>query len=142
MGFGYAAFLFILGMLGAANLIIAKKPDAKDIIAKFSPYQGWMGVAAVFYGTWELIWCLGLMSWLGDGFGWMILWITYLANALLQIPLGILLGVGTAKTFIKQEQAIEKLTQVQTKLAPYQGTLGLIAMGVGAWTLVATILFP
>ena len=32
-----------VGVLGASNLIIAKKPDAKELIAKVAPYQGWIG---------------------------------------------------------------------------------------------------
>ncbi len=32
------------GLLGAANLIVAKKPNAKELIDKLTPYQGWIGV--------------------------------------------------------------------------------------------------
>lgn len=140
MVYSYAAFLFILGMLGAANLIIAKKPDAADIIAKFSPYQGWMGVAGVFYGVYEIIFALGFTEMLGMGLFPMLLWITYVAAGGLQILLGFLLGVGTAKSFIKSPQAVEKMTQLQAKLAPFQGTLGLIAMATAVWYVVVIIL--
>ena len=118
MIFGYAAFLFIMGMLGAAGLIIARKPDAKELIGKFAPYQGWIGAVGVLGGVWEVIWVLGLMSWLGDGFSWMILWITYTATAVIKILLGFLLGIGVIKTFVKQEAAVEKMNAISAKLAP------------------------
>jgi hypothetical protein len=34
-------WLALLGILAAPNLIISKKPEAKEIIAKLAPYQGW-----------------------------------------------------------------------------------------------------
>ena len=37
------------GLLGAANLIVAKKPNAKELIDKLTPYQGWIGVALVLW---------------------------------------------------------------------------------------------
>jgi len=30
-------------------------PQAKDMIAKMAPYQGWFGAVSVFYGFWELL---------------------------------------------------------------------------------------
>jgi hypothetical protein len=33
------------------------------------------------------------------------------------------------------------MDQTITKLAPYQGTLGLVAIGVGVWMVVAGFLF-
>jgi hypothetical protein len=123
-------------MLGAANLIIARKPDAKEIIAKFAPYEGWTGVLGAFYGVFMLLSALGAMSMLGAGLISMLYWIVYVAAASLQILLGLILGVGTAKTFIKQPQAIEKLTQASQKLAPFKGTLGFAAMGTSIAFLV------
>jgi hypothetical protein len=140
MHYTYFTFLIILGMLGAANIIIAKKPDAKAIIAKFSPYQGWIGVAALFYGVFEVISAVGMMGMLGEGLWRMLWWATFMGSAGLQIALGLLLGVGTIKTFVKQPQAVEKLTTVSQKLAPYQGTLGLISMATGVWFAVVTFL--
>jgi hypothetical protein len=140
MHYTYFTFLIILGMLGAANIIIAKKPDARVIIEKFSPYQGWIGVVALFYGVFEVIQAIGLMSMLGAGLWQMLWWVTFLASAGLQIALGLLLGVGTVKTFVKEPRVTEKLTTLSQKLAPYQGTLGLISMATGVWFAVVTFL--
>jgi hypothetical protein len=140
MHYTYFTFLIILGMLGAANIIIAKKPDARVIIEKFSPYQGWIGVAALFYGVFEVIQAIGLMTMLGAGLWQMLWWVTFLASAGLQIALGLLLGVGTVKSFVKEPRVTEKLTTLSQKLAPYQGTLGLISMATGVWFAVVTFL--
>jgi hypothetical protein len=134
----FGIWLVVLGILGAANLIIARKPDAAHLIAKIAPYQGWMGAVSALWGVWGIISCvlsLGLLT------TFPIYWISWLACDVLLAALGLLLGVGTLKTFIKNPQANEKMDQTIAKLAPKQGVLGLIAIGLGLWTVVASILF-
>lgn len=139
MGLGAGVWLFVLGVLGAANLIIARKPEAKELIAKISPYQGWIGFISMFWGVWGIIYSvLTLGTWLKLYPVW---WITWLAASVIQLLLGTLLGVGTFKSFVKQEQAVKKVDQMVEKLSPYQGTLGLVAMGLGVWTIIASFLF-
>lgn len=138
MGLVSGVWLAVLGILGASNLIIARKPDAKELIAKLAPYQGWIGAVSALYGFWGIISSVLNLGWLTS---FPIFWTTYLASSVVQAGLGLLLGVGTLKTFIKQPQAVEKMDQMVAKLAPYQGTLGLIAIGVGAWMVVANFLF-
>ena len=57
-----------------------------------------------------------------------------------QASLGLLLGVGVLKTFIKDPTAQAKMDQTIAKLAPKQGMLGLIAIGLGIWLVVADLL--
>jgi hypothetical protein len=131
-------WLAILGILGASNLIIARKPDAKEMIAKLAPYQGWMGAVSAIWGGWGIVRSVLTLGWLAH---WPIYWATSLGDHVLQFGLGLLLGVGTLKTFIKNPQANEKMDQTITKLAPYQGTLGLAAIGLGIWMVVAGFLW-
>jgi hypothetical protein len=131
-------WLAVLGVLGASSLIIAKRPDAKEAIAKIAPYQGWMGAVSACWGTWRIIGSVLSLGLLGT---WPIFWATWLVNALLLFSLGLLLGVGTLKTFIKAPDAQAKMDQLITKLQPYQGTLGLAAIGVGIWRVVSTFLW-
>lgn len=70
-----------------------------------------------------------------------IYWITFLASALVQLALGLLLGIGVLKTFIKQPQAVAKMDETVAKLAPYQGKLGLVAIGIGVWMIISSILW-
>lgn len=139
---GYGIWLALLGVLGAANLIIARKPSAKEIIGKISPYQGWIGAVSTLGGIWMVIFSIMSLGWLGWGMNGVISWVSMLATAVLEFALGLLLGVGVIKTFVKNPMAVEKMDMTITKLAPYQGTLGLIAIGVGVWTAVASIVFP
>ncbi|HLY73850.1 MAG TPA: hypothetical protein VKU80_06990 [Planctomycetota bacterium] len=127
------AALFILGVVCASNLIIARKPDAKELVAKVAPYQGWIGAVSALWGAWWLVnWVLhvGIMMKLP------IIGITWLADSLLLLGLGILCGIGILKMFIKAPAATEKFDQTVTKLAPFQGTLGLAGIGVSLWTIL------
>jgi hypothetical protein len=142
MVLSFGAWLIVLGILGASSLIIAKRPDAKQLIDKIVPYQGWFGAASVFYGILDLISAVTSMGLMGvkPPIG-LIFWILYLASGLLQISLGLLLGVGVIKTFIKDATAQAKMDQTIVKLSPFQGTLGFISIGVGiAFTVVNFLL--
>ncbi len=123
---GIAIPLFILGALGAGNLIIARKPSAKELLAKVAPYQGWLGAGMAFWGLYNVIFftILGI-SYLGTN---PVGYIVGSAVSVMMFALGMLFGVGTLKTFVKQPQAVAKMDQVVAKLAPYQGTLGIIGM--------------
>lgn len=138
MGLVNGIWLAVLGILGASNLIIARKPDAKELIAKLAPYQGWIGAVSALWGVWGIISSILNLGWMAYA---PIYWITFLADAILSTALGLLLGVGVLKTFIKNPTAVEKMDMTITKLAPYQGLLGLIAIGVGVWMVIAGFLF-
>jgi len=134
----YGIWLAVLGILGASNLIIAKRPDAKEYIAKIAPYQGWIGAVSALWGVWTIISCVLSMRLLGIV---PIYWISWVADGALEAILGLLLGVGVLKTFIKNPEAQARMDQTITKMAPYQGILGLIAIGLGVWFVVAGFLF-
>ena len=138
MGLIGGIWLTVLGVLGASNLIIARKPEAKELIGKMAPYQGWFGVVSAFWGAWGIIQSILGLAWLVS---MPIYWVTFLASSVLQLALGILLGVGTLKMFVKQPQAVEKMDNLVAKLAPKQGVLGLIAIGVGVWFVLAGFFF-
>jgi len=137
----FAIWLLVLGVLGASNLIIAKRPDAEQYIQKLAPYQGWLGAVSALWGVWTLVTAILNLGWLGKGFALMIWWVTLTAIGLVLTGLGLLLGVGVMKTFVKDETAVAKLDQTVAKLAPKQGLLGLIAIGLGVWGILARIIW-
>ena len=138
MGIVTFAALLVLGVVSASSLIIARKPDAKELIAKVAPYQGWIGAISALWGAWWLInWILNV----GAMMTWPILGITMLANAILLLGLGLLCGIGVLKMFVKAPAATEKLDLTVAKLAPYQGILGLVGIGVAVWTILDLYIF-
>ena len=94
------------------------------------------GLSAV--GAWTIISAVLHLSWLSH---WPIYWLTYAANGVLQLCLGLLLGVGVLKQFIKAPQAVEKMDQTIARLAPKQGLLGVVAIGLGIWAVISSFIW-
>lgn len=136
----YGITLIILGLLAAPSLFLSKKPNAKELLDKIAPYQGWIGLAFCFWGVWGIIQAvlnLGMLT------TWPIWWITWLAGSIVEAVLGFILGYGMIQKLVlsKNEAAKEKGKQLLAKLAPIQGKLGLFGVIVGIWTIVANLLF-
>ena len=92
----FGLWLIILGALAVPNLIL-KKPELKPTLDKITPYQGWIGAISALWGVWGLInnvLHLGLLTVKP------IWWVTWTATNALVLALGLLLGVGTLKTFV------------------------------------------
>lgn len=140
MGFLYSAWLFLLGVLGASNLIIAKKPDAAELIAKMAPYQGGFGAISAVWGIWVLISAVLNLGMIGASMFATVWWGIWLATGIVLISLGLLLGVGVLKTFIKDPTAQAKMDETVQKLAPKQGVLGLVAIGIAVGGLVVQVI--
>lgn len=134
----YGIWLIVLGVVAIPSLIIAKRPDAKELIGKLTPYQGWIGAVSAIWGVWGIISAVLNIGWLST---WPIWWISWLVGSVLQAALGLILGIGTLKTFIKNPQAQLKMDETLAKLSPKQGMLGIAAIGVGIWEIVSGILF-
>ena len=140
MGLITGIWLVLLGVLGAANIIVARRPDAGTAIARLTPYQGWIGAFSALGGVWGIISALLSLGLLAK---YPVYWVTLMAAAVLQAVLGLLLGAGVLKTFIRQQEAVRKLDQTLATLAPMQGKAGLAAIGVGLWmVIVGSVLGP
>ena len=131
-------WLIVLGILAVPSLILSRKPEAKELLDKIVPYQGWMGAISALWGIWGLVRSVLNIGWLST---FPIYWMTFLAVSFLLTSLGLILGIGTLKTFIKAPEAQEKMDQVLAKLAPKQGVLGMAAVGLGIWGVVSAILY-
>lgn len=131
-------WLALLGALAVPSLILARRPDAKQLLGKLAPYQGWMGAVSAIWGVWGIISSVLNIGWLTT---YPIYWATFLADSVLLTGLGLILGIGVLKTFIKNPGAQQKLDQTLAKVAPHQGRLGIAGIAVGVWMVVAGFLF-
>ena len=137
MGLVGGLWLALLGVLAVPSLIIDRKPDARQLFDKMAPHQGWIGAISVLWGAWMILFMVLSLRMLST---WPIRWITFLVSGMLELALGLLLGAGVLKQFIKQPQAVQRMDQTVGKLAPKQGLLGLIAIGFGVWAIIAGFL--
>lgn len=123
------AVLLAGGLLGAANLIVAKKPNAKELIDKLTPYQGSIGVVLVIWGVVDVIRMVPSLGALSSAPLWMVI---SLLTALTELGLGFLLGYGLISKYVlsKSPEALEKGQKLRAKLVVYQGPLGLTAIAL------------
>ena len=123
------------GVLASSGFIISKKPNAKELIDKLTPYQGWIGAVMFGWGVWETIHFVLNLGGLLKTPGFMAFYLLVMISDLL---VGFLLGYGliTQYAFGKNEKAKEKGAQVRAKLVKIQAPLGLLAIVAGILYLV------
>jgi hypothetical protein len=134
----FGIWLVLLGVLAVPSLVLSRRPDAASALAKLAPYQGWMGAVSLLWGIWGIISSVLTIGWLAS---WPILWGVQLLVSLVLAGLGLILGIGVLKTFIKDPTAQLKMDQTLARIAPFQGTLGIIAVVLGIFRVVASFIW-
>lgn len=120
--------LIVGGILAISALIVAKKPDAKELIDKLVPYQAIIGVALLAVGLLDLLGSLGKILHLLNGAP--VHAIVWLAVIVTSILLGFLFGMPQiAKWLPGQAAAEQKGMELSNKLAPFQVIIGLVGLG-------------
>ena len=131
MGYAWPIVLILGGILGCAGLIVAKKPDAKELIGKLQPFQAAIGVALLVFGVLNLldaIRFLSLMSLIP------VTVIMAFAAVLSAIVLGIMFGMPMIAKLSASGAA--KGEELGKKLAPYQTLVGIVAIVTGLYFLL------
>jgi hypothetical protein len=116
------------GLIAASSLIVAKKPNAQELLDKLTPFQGWIGVVLTVYGVWGIL--QSLLNLGSIGLWWMI----SLAVSAVMFTVGFLLAYSLISKYLleKNETAKEKGQLLRQKLTKYQIPAGvaLIILGV------------
>lgn len=123
-----ALVLIVGGILAVSGLIVAKKPDAKELIDKLVPYQAIIGIALLALGI------VNLVRWLGNHVFTLlsvapVFGLTVLAMIFTSILLGFMFGMPQIAKWLPGDGAAEqKGMELSKKLAPYQVIIGLIGL--------------
>lgn len=128
-----AAIIAIIGgLIATSSVIIAKKPNAKELLDKLTPYQGWIGVVLTFWGVWGIISLVLNIGNMGTA------WIIGLAVSVVEFIVGFLLAYGLISKYLleKNETAKEKGQALRLKLAKYQIPAGFILIVLGVLSIV------
>lgn len=119
------------GILAAASLVAKARANAKELIDKLVPYQGWIGGCMFFWGIWETFETVRAVGNLGEvgvvNFAFMAL------TAVADLLVGFLLAFGLITTYALRGNptAIEKGQAIRGKLATAQIPLGILAIIMG-----------
>jgi hypothetical protein len=126
MGYAWPIVLILGGILGCAGLIVAKKPDAKELIGKLQPFQAIIGVALLVFGVLNLLDAIRLLSFVG---ALPVLVICAFAAVVSALVLGIMFGMPMVAKLSASGAA--KGEELGKKLAPYQTLVGIVAIVSG-----------
>jgi hypothetical protein len=115
------------GILAMSSLFVSRSPQARDHLEKLAKYQGWIGLTMFGWGVWELIETVLGLGLLGQR---PLLWIFWLAMAIADFSVGLLLGFGLIATYALRgnKTAIEKGARIREGLVKFQVPLGLLAI--------------
>jgi len=132
--------LILLSLIAVPSLILSKKPNAKELLEKVEPYQGWIGLVFCFWGVWGIISAILNIGWLSAAPIW---WATLLAGNLVSAILGFMLGSGVInKLFLAENEVAQaRAEEFRAKIAPKQGKLGILGLIIGIWMITASFLY-
>lgn len=120
------ALLLSIGALGVSSFIIAKKPDAKELLDKLKPFQGWIGIAAAYWGNWLLFQFFLMLGFKGLK-EILIEVLMLLSISVILISLGLIFAANKIKSVLN-ESANTKLDGVITKLEPLKMIFGAASL--------------
>lgn len=138
-----AILLIAAGILAAASLIVAKQPNAQEMINKIVPFQGIIGIILLIWGLYTLF--FWVLPYLGPAMRFSPLGaLAGLASTLVAIGLGILLGYGLIQQYAlsKNADAARSGEAVRAKLSGIQVPLGIAGIALGIWILILSLSGP
>jgi hypothetical protein len=119
--------LILGGILAASSLIVAKKPDAKEMIAKIAPYQAIIGIILLLDGIYYTFIYIGIGNLIKAPGQWLIGGLCLWGMMVSSILLGIMFGMPMVAKMSASGAA--KGEEMAKKLAPFQTLIGLVAIG-------------
>jgi hypothetical protein len=132
--------LIAAGILALSGLIIAQKPQAKELIDKMVPYQASLGVGLLVWGIIDAVRLapdLDVIT--AKGFP-TVLMLGLVTTLIAELGLGFLFGMPLVAKWIPGDSPAEqKAMEMQKKLLPFQSLLGAIALIAAALLAYALI---
>lgn len=129
------------GVLAAASLVAKARANAKELIDKLVPYQGWIGGCMFFWGVWEVFESVRAVAHLSEV--GVVSFVFMLLTAVADLLVGFLLAFGLATKYALAGSpvALERGQALRGKLATAQIPLGLLAIVMGVlYTVVVGVL--
>jgi len=130
--------LIVGGILAASGFIISKSANAKDLIGKVAPYQGFIGVGLLAWGIIDFIRKLDVMKNILD---WKTHWgLVFWGFYASMVVLGFLLGMPLIAKWIPGESAAEvRAMEMQKKLNAYNTIIGFVGIVCAVLVIVAHV---
>jgi hypothetical protein len=128
------------GVLCLVGWIVAKKPNAKDLLDKVTPYKGFIGVGMLFLGIWNVITFIPDFS---DTLKLSkLMAIGGLGVVISMCLMGFLFGMPQIASWLPGESGAEKKgVELSQKLVKFEVPLGLVAIASAVLLAVGVMTF-
>lgn len=127
--------LFLGGILAVSGLIVAKKPDAKQIIDKLVPFQALIGVGMLAVGVILMLKIGPIDTFKAAQAG--MAGLALFGLVIVGIVLGFLFGMPQIAKWLPGESSAEqKAMEVAQKLAGFQVMIGVVGLAAAAVALL------
>ncbi len=132
-----AIIAIVGGLIATSSVIVAKKPNAKELLDKLTPFQGWIGLILTFWGVWGIIQSFLSIGYIG------LFWAIGLGVSVVDFIVGFLLAYGLISKYLleKNETAKQKGQELRLKLTKYQIPAGFILIALGVLSIVLTFVY-
>lgn len=132
----FLILLIVVGALAAYPGIVQTRPDAKQVLDKILPYQGYLGIAALIWGAFNLLYLMFHLVYLTMPV------ILALASDIVAVLLGLLLGYGLIAQYLlnNSPDARRRGEEWRSKLLARQVALGWAGIVLGLIGLLRLIL--
>ncbi len=132
-----AIIAIVGGLIAISSVIVAKKPNAAELLDKLTPFQGWIGLVLTFWGIWDIIQSLLNIGHIG------LFWAIGLCIGLSEFIVGFLLAYGLISKYLleKNETAKQKGQELRLKLTKYQIPAGFILIALGVLYILLMIIY-
>ena len=123
--------LIVAGILAASAFIISKAPNAKQLIDKIAPIQGFLGVGLLVVGIIDLIRLIPKIDEVNRAAETYMIWVLGIyAGVASAVLLGFFLGMPLIAKWIPGESPVEqRAMEMQKKVGAYQTLLGFVGIG-------------
>jgi hypothetical protein len=122
-----AVVVILGGILAISAILVARQPNAQNLIAKLTPFQTIIGIGLIVLGVINFVRMVPHIS--GDAF---VKNLMVVAADLIVIGggvvLGAMLGMNQILDMIPTQQGRQKFSETMQKVFPFQILLGLICL--------------
>ena len=124
--------LILLGVLGIAGWLKARRPDVGRSLQAIEQFEGWIGVAGL---VWGLLLLLRWLSALGMMYSSGAMLVTLL-TALVVIALSLILALPLLRSMFGSGDFMTRVGRVGDRVLPYKIGLGLACLVLALYALI------
>ncbi|MDB4962757.1 MAG: hypothetical protein JWP01_2756 [Myxococcales bacterium] len=129
MGYLLPLLCILGGVLAASSMIVAKRPEARDVIAKLQPFQAVIGAGLLAAAVYVFLIEVGPVTMFKAFAAAPVLGLCLWAMVLAAIALGVMFGMPIVAKLSAGGAA--KGEEMARTIAPFQALIGLVAIGAG-----------